>query len=353
MIEQELSIEKLKSLQWKIMQDISASALIPLMRIGDELGLFIVLGKQGPCTESEFSNYAEIDQRYAREWLLAMCASGYISHTDSVSKFYMSEEQKAVFSFEDSSAFMLGAFDILSGNIHNIDKVKDAFKTGEGINYESTHPCIFSGTARFFRPSYSSNLLKKWIPAIPNVEKKLKKGCNFADIGCGFGVSSMMIAQAFQNSKVFGFDIHKPSIETAIKEAKKKNLNNAQFKVADAENYNGKFDIITFFDCLHDMGDPLGASKYAFNHLNNSGTLILIEPFASDLPEDNFNTVGQMYYSFSTMGCIPTSKSQKKGLALGAQAGPKKLFKILEDAGFSKCKIIKKNSTNMVITAEK
>ena len=164
---------------------------------------------------------------------------------------------------------------------------------------------------------------------------------------------SVMIAQAFQNSKVFGFDIHKPSIETAIKEAKKKNLNNAQFKVADAENYSGKFDIITFFDCLHDMGDPLGASKYAFNHLYNSGTLILIEPFASDLPEDNFNTVGQMYYSFSTMGCIPTSKSQKKGLALGAQAGPKKLFKILEDAGFIKCKIIKKNSTNMVITAEK
>ena len=353
MTENKLSIEKLKNLQWKIMQDVSASALIPLMRIGDELGLFIVLGKKGPCTESEFSNFAKIDQRYAKEWLLAMCAAGYVSHSDEVTKFYMSEEQKAVFSFEESSAFMLGAFDILSGNIHNIEKVKKAFKTGQGVNYDDSHPCIFSGTARFFRPSYSLNLLKKWIPAIPDVERKLKNGCNFADIGCGFGISSMMIADAFQNSKIFGFDMHKPSIEIAIKDAKKQNLNNAKFEVADAESYCGKYDVITFFDCLHDMGDPLAASKYAFNHLNEDGTLILIEPSASDSPKENFNTIGQMYYSFSTMGCIPTSKSQKKGLALGAQAGPKKLIKILQESGFNKCEIVKKNATNMIITAKK
>ena len=174
MFNKELSIDELKKLQWKIMQDVSASALIPLMRIGDELGLFNVLGKKGPCTESDFSNYAKIDQRYAREWLLAMCAAGYVSHTDRVSKFYLSEEQKSVFAYEESSAFMLGAFDILSGNIHNIDKVRDAFKTGKGVNYSDSHPCIFSGTARFFRPSYSANLLEKWIPAIPSVEKKLQ-----------------------------------------------------------------------------------------------------------------------------------------------------------------------------------
>ena len=163
----------------------------------------------------------------------------------------------------------------------------------------------------------------------------------------------MMIADAFQNSKIFGFDMHKPSIEIAIKDAKKQNLNNAKFEVADAESYCGKYDVITFFDCLHDMGDPLAASKYAFNHLNEDGTLILIEPSASDSPKENFNTIGQMYYSFSTMGCIPTSKSQKKGLALGAQAGPTKLFKILENAGFKTTKIVKKNATNMVIMAEK
>ena len=282
-----------------------------------------------------------------------MCAAGYVSHTDRVSKFYLSEEQKSVFAFEESSAFMLGAYDILSGNIHNIDNVREAFKTGKGVNYSDSHPCIFSGTARFFRPSYSANLLEKWIPAIPSVEKKLQDGCNFADIGCGFGVSSLMIANAFQNSKIYGFDIHRPSIENANKEAKQMKINNAIFKEADAENYDGEFDIITFFDCLHDMGDPLGASKYAFNHLKNDGTLILIEPSAADDPEENFNTIGQMYYAFSTMGCVPTSKSQKKGLALGAQAGPTKLFKILENAGFKTTKIVKKNATNMVIMAEK
>ena len=353
MFNKELSIDELKKLQWKIMQDVSASALIPLMRIGDELGLFNVLGRKGPCTESEFSNYAKIDQRYAREWLLAMCAAGYVSHTDRVSKFYLTEEQKSVFAFEESSAFMLGAYDILSGNIHNIDNVREAFKTGKGVNYSDSHPCIFSGTARFFRPSYSANLLEKWIPAIPSVEKKLQDGCNFADIGCGFGVSSLMIANAFQHSKIYGFDIHRPSIENANREAKQMKINNAIFKVADAENYDGEFDIITFFDCLHDMGDPLGASKYAFNHLKDDGTLILIEPSAADDPEENFNTIGQMYYAFSTMGCVPTSKSQKKGLALGAQAGPTKLFKILENAGFKTTKIVKKNATNMVIMAEK
>ncbi len=353
MSNQELSLEKLKKLQWKIMQDVSASALIPLMRIGDELNLFKILGTYGPCSEKEFSDFAKIDNRYAREWLYGMCAADYISHSDSVTKFYMTEEQKAVFSFEESSAFMLGAFDILSGNIHNIDKVRNAFKTGKGVNYNESHPCIFSGTARFFRPSYSSNLLKKWIPAIPHVENKLKNGCNFADIGCGFGVSSMMIAEAFPKSKIFGFDIHKPSIDIANKEAKKLNLNNTIFKEADAENYKGTFDVITFFDCLHDMGDPLGASEYAYKHLNEDGTLILIEPSASDFPEDNFNTIGQMYYAFSTMGCVPTSKSQKLGLALGAQAGPKKLFDILKKAGFTNCEIVKKNATNMVIKAKK
>jgi 2-polyprenyl-3-methyl-5-hydroxy-6-metoxy-1,4-benzoquinol methylase len=354
MLEQNINVDSLKKLQWQIMQNVAAGAIIPLMRIGDELGLFKKLANGGPYTAKELSSATSIDQRYCQEWLHAMCAAGFCSHNTDLTSFHLNPEQKAVFAHEDSPALMIGAYDVLSGNIHNIEKVKQAFKTGEGVPYEESHPCIFQGTARFFRPSYSSNLIQKWLPKLSRATEILENGGRFADIGCGFGLSTLMIAEAFPDAKVFGFDLHEPSIKSAKKYAIDANLDNKiTYGVSDAKSYSGEFDLLAFFDCLHDMGDPLGAAKYAYQHLSKDGFIILIEPTASDKPSENLNTIGQMYYSFSTMGCVPTSKSQEVGLALGAQAGPKKLMDILLEAGFKNTKVVYKNATNMVIEAQK
>ena len=354
MQKEKIDIESLKKLQWKIMQNVAAGAIIPLMRIGDELGIFQKLAEFGPCTAQKLSEVANIDVRYCTEWLHAMCAANYCSYNTTLTKFHLSPEQKAVFAEEDSPALMIGAYDVLSGNVHNIEKVKQAFQTGEGVPYSESHPCIFQGTARFFRPSYSSNLIQKWLPKLTGATDILKNGGRFADIGCGFGLSTLMIAEAFPKANITGFDIHEPSISSAKKHAVDADLNDRiSYYVSDAKSYTGEFDLLAFFDCLHDMGDPIGAAKYAHEHLSNDGYIILIEPTAADHPADNLNTIGQMYYSFSTMGCVPTSKSQEVGLALGAQAGPKKLLHILESAGFKNAKVVYKNATNMVIEAQK
>ena len=350
----EVDPEKLKKLQWQIMQNVAAAAIIPIMRIGDELGLFKILADNGPCTDKKFSELANIDHRYAREWLLAICASGYCNSDEEAEVFHLSAEQQAVFAYEDSPALMIGAYDVLSGNVHNIESVRDAFKSGEGVEYQKAHPCCFQGTARFFKPSYAANLLKKWLPKVSGVMEKLQGGGSYADIGCGFGISTLMVAEAFPDAKVYGFDIHEPSIDKAKSLAEESGLSDRiNYQAADAKSYNGYFDVIAFFDCLHDMGDPEGAARYAYEHLNEGGVIVLVEPTASDNPGENFHTIGQMYYSFSTMGCIPTSKSQEVGLALGAQAGPKKLTEILANAGFSDPKIAHKNASNMVIEARK
>ncbi len=348
------SKSSLKQLQWKVMKDVAACSLVPLMQIGDQLSLFKTLAKCGPCNLSDFADFAKIDERYAKEWLLALCAAGYCSSNSDVTEFFLTNDQKAIFSDEDSSTLMIGAYDSLVGNIHNIKKVKDAFTTGAGVGYTESHPCVFKGTARFFRPTYLRHLIDKWIPAIPNLKETLLNGGAFADIGCGYGTSSLMIAQAFPNSKVHGYDFHEPSIIKARKEAKRMNLEaNASFEVSDASSYHGNFDIIAFFDCLHDMGDPLGVAKHAYKKLSTNGILMLVEPAADDFSGNNFHTMGQMYYAFSTIGCIPTSKAQKVGLALGAQAGPKRLIEILNKAGFSNCQVVKNNVSNMVITGTK
>lgn len=345
-----LDKEQLRKLQWSIMEHVSACALLPLMRIGDELDLFLYLAENGPCSSVQFAEKAGIDERYGREWLYAMCAANYCCSDETIETFYLSEEQKAVFAYEDSPALMIGAYDILSGNVHGIDKVKEAFKTGEGIDYGDFHPCVFQGTARFFKPSYKSNLIQKWMPKIPLADQILKDGGRLCDVGCGKGLSTLLMAHEYEAATFVGFDIHSPSIREANDEAQKSGLvDRLSYQVADAESYTGDYDIITFFDCLHDMGDPLGAARYAKSHLSPDGWVILIEPSADDNESNNMNTIGQMYYSFSTMGCVPTSKSQKVGQALGAQAGPKKLIEIMKQAGFSDCAVVFRNATNMVI----
>ena len=345
--------KKLRQLQWKIMENVAASALIPLMQIGDELGLFTALHKVGPTSSEEFSKTAGIDERYGREWLLALSAAGYATYKPEDNKFSLSAEQAAVFVENDGPALMIGAYNLLMGTIYNTEKIKSVFTSGAGVNWGAFHPCVFQGTAKFFKPSYAVNLVEKWIPNVQGLTEKLTNGASFADVGCGHGISTLMIAEAFPTSKVMGFDIHQPSIEEAKKLAKKAQLENVDFVSASAKSYEGEFDVIGFFDCLHDLGDPVGAAKYANERLKHGGTIMLIEPSASDNPEDNFNTIGQMYYCFSTMACIPASKSQEVGLALGAQAGPAKLFTILEESGFENIKIAHQNASNLVIEATK
>ena len=340
-------IEKIRKLQYKVMQDMAAGALIPMMRIGDELGLFKNLHNFGPCTSDEFSNQIKMDKRYIREWLLALAAAGYINYNNKKEEFSLSEEQFLILGDENSISLMIGGFENLVGAIHNIDIIKDNFKNGSGTGWGNLHPCCLSGSARFFKPSYSIFLIKKWIPSLDGADEMLTKGITFADIGCGHGYSSSLIAQKYPNSKIFGIDPHEPSIAEA--KENNKSQENLEFKVNNAKNYDGKYDIIAFFDCLHDMGDPLGAIKYAKKKLNPTGLIMLVEPTADDLPENNFNLIGQMYYSFSTIACIPASKSQEVGLALGAQAGPEKLFNILNEAGFKDTKVTYKTASNMVI----
>ena len=350
-----MSVDKdqLRKLQWSIMEQVSACSILPLMRIGDELNLFFTLAENGPCSISVFSEIAGIDERYAREWLYAMCAANYCCHDKEFQNFHLSEEQKMVFAYEDSPALMIGAYDILAGNVHGIDKVLEAFKTGEGIEYGNFHPCVFQGTARFFKPSYKSNLIQKWMPKIPLAEQKLKDGGRLCDVGCRKGLSTILLASEYKTASFVGYDIHAPSIDEANKDAKEAGLDDRlEFKVKDAEGYEGEYDIITFFDCLHDMGDPLSAARYAKTKLSPEGWAILIEPSASDDVSENMNPIGQMYYSFSTMGCVPTSKSQKVGLALGAQAGATIIINLMLEAGFSECNVVFKNATNMVIACK-
>ncbi len=344
-------IEKVRELQSKVMKDIAAGAIIPIMMIGDELGLFEKLYEFGPCSSNSFAKKTEMDHRYLREWLLALSAAGYISYESKTEFFSLSDEQFSVLGDENSPSLMIGGFENLVGAVHNYHLIKQNFKTGEGTEWGSLHPCCLSGSARFFKPAYSIFLLKKWLPSIKGALSILEKGGSFADIGCGFGHSTTMIAEQYPQSSVKGIDPHENSIHEAQKIAKQKNLNNLSYEIATAESYSGEYDIISFFDCLHDMGDPIAAVSYAKTKLKPGGTLMIIEPYANDEVSKNFNIIGQMYYAFSTIACVPASKSQEGRMALGAQAGLKKLTNVLNNGGFSKVEMTYKTASNMVIEA--
>ena len=343
--------EKVRELQSKVMKDIAAGAIIPIMMIGDELGLFEKLYEIGPSSSEKFAKKIEMDHRYVREWLLALSAAGYASYDSKTEFFSLSDEQYSVLGDENSPSLMIGGFENLVGAVHNYHLIKQNFKTGEGTEWGSLHPCCLSGSARFFKPAYSIFLINKWLPSIKGAVATLTRGGSFADIGCGFGHSTTMIAEQFPQSSIRGIDPHEQSIHEARKMAEQKNLNNLAYEIASAENYTGEYDIISFFDCLHDMGDPVAAVSYAKTKLKAGGALMIIEPYADDEVSKNFNIIGQMYYSFSTIACVPASKSQEGGLALGAQAGLKKLTNVLNNGGFSQVEMTYKTASNMVIEA--
>jgi SAM-dependent methyltransferase len=264
----------------------------------------------------------------------------------------MTPEQTAVFADEESPVLMTGAFYGISSMYHDVPKVEHAFRSGEGVSWGDHDSCLFCGTEKFFRPSYKANLISTWIPALEGVEDKLKQGAKVADVGCGRGASTIVLAQAFPNSEIIGFDFHENSVEYASGLAKQEGLNNVSFEVATAKTFPGsEYDLVTFFDCLHDMGDPVGACAHVVSALKSDGTCMMVEPFANDSLQENLNPVGRAFYAFSTMICTPSSISQEVGLALGAQAGEKRLKEVASSGGFNRFRRATETPFNLILEA--
>ena len=342
---------KLNELLGRMVGDLAAAATVALVRLGDSLGLYKALAK-GPLTPPGLAAATGIAERYAREWLSAQAAADYVTYDKANGTFSLPPEQAMVFADEDSPAFMMGGFDTIAALMENQSKVQAAFKTGGGVQWGDQAGCMFCAVARFFRPGYRTNLVDQWLPALDGATAKLAAGGTVADVGCGHGLSTVMMAQAFPKSQFIGFDFHEGSIAEARQHAKEHGVTNVRFEVAKAKEFPGSgYDLVTFFDCLHDMGDPAGAAAHVRQALKPEGSWMIVEPQAHDRLEDNLNPVGRLYYSASTMICVPTSLAQEVGTALGAQAGEAKLRDVISKGGFTRIRRATETPFNMILEA--
>ncbi|WP_374447844.1 class I SAM-dependent methyltransferase [Stella sp.] len=341
---------KLNELVGRILGDLGGAVSIPLVRIGDALGLYGKLREIGPVGAEALAEATGCAPRYVREWLAAQAASGYVRHDQG--RFSLTPEQAFVFAEPDSPVNLLGAFDTAAAMVENQPKVQAAFKTGRGVAWGEQAGCMFCAVARLFRPGYVNALVQDWLPALDGVVDKLKAGASVADVGCGHGLSTLLMAQAFPNSQFVGYDFHPASIAAATAHARAHGLANLRFEVGRAQDFPaGGFDLVTCFDCLHDMGDPEAAAAHVRQALKDGGTWMVVEPMAGDALDDNLNPVGRLYYSASTMICVPTSLAQEMGLALGAQAGEKRLAEVIRAGGFARVRRAAQTPLNMVLEA--
>ena len=345
--------DKLGQFMNRFVGDFGAVAHAPLVVLGEQLGLYKTLAKR-PMTAGELAKETGTSERYVAEWLAANAASGYVDYEAKAQRFSMNAEQ--VFTLADSSspAYIPGAFLVAMSMSRDLPKIAEAFKSGEGVGWHQHDKCLFEGTEKFFRPGYAANLVTSWIPALEGVKEKLERGARIADVGCGHGASAIIMAQSFPNVRVVGFDYHPESIEVARKRAQEAGVaDRVTFEVAPAKAYPGKdYDLVAFFDCLHDMGDPEGAARHVRASLAKDGTWLIVEPFANDELEKNLNPVGRIFYSASTMICTPASKAQEVGLALGAQAGEGRLRAIVERAGFTRFRRATETPFNLILEAK-
>lgn len=349
----ELNEEKLNALLGKVVTEMGAAANGPLILIGDKLGLFKSLAASGPMNSTELADETNTTERYVREWLSAQAASGYVTYDGATNSFSMTPEQAAVFGDENSPVFMTGAFYAITSVYTDAPKMEEAFKTGEGVAWGDHSTCLFCGTEKFFSPSYENNLVHQWIPSLEGVEAKLKQGAKVADIGCGHAASTIIMAKAYPNSTFIGYDYHDKSIEQARERAKEAGVKNISFEVATAKDFPGEdYDFIAFFDCLHDMGDPVGACAHVKKALKPDGTCMIVEPFANDTLEENLNPVGRAFYAFSTTLCTPCSLNQEVGLALGAQAGERRLREVATSGGFTQFRRATETPFNLILEAK-
>jgi SAM-dependent methyltransferase len=344
---------KLEELTGKVVTDVAGSMGLLMAYLGDQLDLYSALAEICPATSQELAESTGMKERYLREWLSANAAGGYIDYDSAVQKFSMTPEQAIIFAAEGNPHCMQGFFQAVVSGYTDIPKATDAIRSGTGLPWGDHSECLFCGTERFFRPMYAANLVESWLPALDGLMEKLEAGAKVADVGCGHGSSTIIMAQAFPNSTFHGFDFHAPSIEHAREHARAAGVaSNTIFEVTTAKEYPGKnYDLVAIFDALHDMGDPVGASKHVASTLAEGGTLMLVEPFAEDNLEDNSHPLGQIYYSFSTTICVPNSLSQEVGLALGAQAGEKRLTAVLNEGGLGQVRCAATTPTNMVLEA--
>ena len=343
---------KLNQLVGQVINDLGAAASVTLVRIGDALGLYKIMHEKGSMTCEELAQAASVHPRYLREWLAQQAASNYITYDPATTKFTLPEEQAMLFAIEDSPVAMMGAFDGVVAWGEQAAKVQDAFRNGGGVSWGDHGPCLFCSTARFFRPGYAHNLVQNWLPALDGVVEKLKNGAQVADVGCGHGWSTVIMAQAFPKSQFVGYDFHPGSIAAAEAHGREHKLDNVRFEVGTAKEYaGGDFDLVTFFDCLHDMGDPTGAAAHVKQTLKPDGSWMVVEPMAGDKIEDNLHPRGRIFYAASTMVCVPTSLSQEVGAALGAQAGEAKLREVITAGGFGTVRRATETPFNMVLEA--
>jgi SAM-dependent methyltransferase len=351
----DIDADRLGAFMGKMLGDFGAAANAALIKVGDRLGLYKVLAAQGPMTSQQLAAASGTTERCVREWLSAQAASGYVEYEPATAKFSMLPEQAMVFADEDSPYFMGAVGDMMSALMLDEPKISQAFKTGKGVGWNERSECLFCGTARFFRTTYKHQLVQEWLPALDGVVEKLERGAKVADIGCGHGISTILMGKAFPKSRFFGFDAHPGSIDAARGAAMREDVSErVSFDVATAKTVPaGGYDLVCFFDCLHDMGDPVGALRHVRETMADDGTCMLVEPFAGDRLESNFTPVGRLFYAASTMVCTPASMAQEVGLALGAQAGEARLREVARQGGFTRFRRATETPFNLILEARK
>jgi 2-polyprenyl-3-methyl-5-hydroxy-6-metoxy-1,4-benzoquinol methylase len=343
---------KLEQFLGQAVTDIGAAMNGALVMIGGQLGLWKAMDGAGPMTAADLASRSGVSERYCREWLAAQAASGYVAYDAAEDTFTLPPEQAMAFANEDSPVYLLGGYHVISSAYKDRERIAERFRSGDGFGWHEHDPELFLGTEQFFRPGYRAHLVAEWLPALADVEDKLRAGGKVADIGCGHGISTVLMAQAYPDAEVHGFDYHEASIGRAREIAAAEGAPNAEFDVASAKDFPGSgYDLVCFFDCLHDMGDPVGAMTHVREALDADGTVMLVEPFANDSLADNLNPVGRVYYAASTLICTPSSLDQEVGLALGAQAGEDQLRAVAEEAGFSRFRRATETPFNLVLEA--
>ena len=347
-----LDMNKLNAFIGQFVTDLGAAVHSGMVVIGEKLGLYKAL-LDGPMSSAQLAARTKTDERYLREWLASQAAGGYITYNEKTGKFSLTEEQAFTLADENSPAYLPGAFELALGSLAAVPRITEAFRTGGGMGWHEHVEGVFHGCEKFFRPGYAANLVSTWIPALHGVQAKLEVGARVADVGCGKGASTILMAKAFPNSRIFGFDYHDKSIETAKQRAKDAGVgDHIEFQAAKAKGYPGKdYDFVTFFDCLHDMGDPVGAADHVRSTLKKDGTWMIVEPSAGDRIEDNLHPIGRAFYGASTLLCTPASLSQEVGLALGAQAGEKKLREVVSAGGFKSFRRATQTPFNLIFEA--
>jgi len=351
--ERTLDPDRLNEFVFRAVGEVGATLNTALVVMGDRLGLYRAMASAGPLTPDELASRTGTAERYVREWLNAQAAGGFVEYDPDGGRYTLPPEQAVAMTDEDSPAYLPGFFQIALGSVHDAPRIMEAARTGEGVGWHDHVHDVHEGCERFFRPGYHANLVSSWLPSLDGVVEKLARGALVADVGCGHGASTIVMAQAFPNSRFDGFDYHESSISTATQRAVEAGVaDRVRFSTQPAADFAGEgYDLVAMFDCLHDMGDPLGAARHVLATLAPDGTWMIVEPMAGDRVEDNLNPVGRAYYSFSTLLCTPASLSQEVGLALGAQAGEARIREVVESAGFTRFRRVADTPFNMVFEA--